>query len=86
MILAILAIVLGGFICFCNWICLFRTLTTKKFHSVIPLIGAFFLGIGLVAIKSTRPYALLSIVADYGTMVFVLSIPYIIIHRRDKKD
>jgi hypothetical protein len=74
-ILAIIMIALGGFISFVNWMTLYQSWKTKKFVSSIPLFGAIFLGAGLACFQKTRNYAFLSLVADYGTLVFIISAP-----------
>ncbi len=71
-----IAIILGGFICIMNWLTIFYSRKEEHFISAAPFIGAIFLGYGLVSFPQTRPYAWLSIIADYGTLIVIISIPY----------
>jgi hypothetical protein len=79
-ILAILAICLGGYISLANWMMFFQNLKAKdkNFHSAIPLLGALFLGLGMAYFKSTRPFAILSVIIDYGTLVTITATPHLI--------
>ena len=77
-ILAIIAILLGGYISLMNWMMLYLSIKKKKFHSSVPFFGAIFLGSGLAYFESTRNYAVLSVIADWGTLVFFVSIPNLI--------
>ncbi len=74
-IVALISIVLGSFICFCNWYTIYDSWRKKRFVSAVPAIGALFLGLGLAYFEKTRPYAIFSIVADYGTLIFLIAIP-----------
>jgi hypothetical protein len=55
--LAAILIVLGGLLCFANWMGFLQSWLTKKFHSAIPLFGAALLGAGMLLIPSTRYWA-----------------------------
>ena len=68
-------LILGGWICLVNWMCLYKSWKTKRFHSVVPLVGAILLALGLTSFDRTAPYAWLSPLADYGTIAFLLAIP-----------
>ena len=74
-ILAIIGISLGGLISLLNWWTLYQSWRTKKFISAVPIVGALLLGLGLCYFDSTRPFAFLSIVVDYGTLMLVLVLP-----------
>jgi hypothetical protein len=76
--LAIIAIGLGGYISLMNWVILYQSWRTKKFVSAVPIFGALFLGLGLAYFEKTRYYAFLSVIADYGTLIFIISIPSLI--------
>ena len=76
-ILGVLFIVVGGCFCLLNWVMLLKTLREKRFHSVVPIVGALLLAVGLRYFEVTKPYALLAILADYGTLVSILSIPHL---------
>ena len=71
-----IAIALGGFICIMNWLTVFYSRKEEHFISAAPFIGAIFLGYGLLSFPQTRPYAWISIIADYGTLIVIISIPY----------
>lgn len=67
--------VLGGLLSFANWWSVYQSYRTKRFHSAIPLFGAAFLGLGMLIIPSTRPYAWSALILDYGTLAFLLASP-----------
>ncbi len=71
-----IAIILGGSICIMNWMTLFYSRKEGHHVSAGPFIGAIFLGYGLLSFPQTRPYAWLCIIADYGTLIILISIPY----------
>ena len=73
--LAIIAIGLGLVISISNWATIYLSWRTKKFVSSVPIFGALFLGLGLAFFEKTRYYALLCLIADYGTLVLIISIP-----------
>jgi len=79
---AILSILLGGYISLANWIFLYQAIRDRNkdidSHPTPPLVGAFFLGLGLYCFEITRPYFLFSIVADWGTLFLVISLPKLI--------
>jgi len=76
--LAIIAIGLGSLIALYNWATVYLSWRTKKFVSSIPIFGALFLGLGLIFFEKTRYYALLCLVADYGTLILIASLPRLI--------
>ena len=75
MIFAISAIVLGCLLSMLNWVSIIQSARAKRFVSPVPLIGALFLGLGLAYFEKTRAYAILSVVADYGTLALILALP-----------
>jgi hypothetical protein len=75
---AIILISVGGLISFANWFSVIQSYRTKRFHSAVPLFGAVFLGAGMLASPATRAYALLAIIADYGTLALLLASPRLI--------
>jgi hypothetical protein len=79
-IYAIIALCIGGYIALMNWVSFFLNITHKGkgYHSPVPVVGALFLGLGLACFETTRKYALLSILIDQGTLVFIISIPWLI--------
>ena len=78
----LLSIIFGGYISIANWIWMYQGYRDRNKdvdpHPTPPFVGAFFLGLGLSSFEPTRPYALLSIVADWGTLGFIINIPRLI--------
>jgi hypothetical protein len=74
-ILAAILIVLGSLLCFMNWMALYQSYRTKKFHSAVPLFGALMLGFGMSLIHTTRHFAWVAIPLDYGTLIFLFALP-----------
>jgi hypothetical protein len=77
-IIAIIALVIGGLISSGNWSTIYQSHKDKRHVSTIPILGAIFLGIGLTYFKATRPLALLCLIADYGTLLLIISTPRLI--------
>lgn len=75
---ALLSIIFGSYICLCNWYTLYDSWRKKRFISSVPGIGAIFLGFGLFYFDKTKPYAIFSIIIDYGTLIIFISIPKLI--------
>lgn len=75
---AAILIALGGFIASMNWASLIATHCTGRFHSAVPLVGALLLGAGLALLPSTRHYAWAAILADYGTLILLFSLPKLV--------
>lgn len=77
-IVALIAIALGAVISIGNWLTLYFSWKHKRFISVVPIFGAALLAFGLCCFSVTRPYAWLSVVADYGTLLLLLALPTMI--------
>jgi hypothetical protein len=77
-ILATTLIVLGGLFCLANWLMLCQNYRTKRFHSAIPLFGAFFLGSGMFLIPAIRHLAWIAIPLDYGTLILLFALPQLL--------
>jgi len=73
--LGIALIVLGSAVSLLNWFTLVLSLRSDRFVSVVPLIGALLLGCGLGLFPQTRPFASLAVIADYGTLILIISLP-----------
>lgn len=76
--MAIIMITLGSIISLLNWMTLYESRRTKKFVSSVPIFGALCLGLGLASFEKSRSYAFLCVVVDYGTLVFIISIPSLV--------
>ena len=77
-----IVLIFSFYVVVCNWIMLVSSLTTHRFHSVIPLIGSASGVIGLLLIPVSMPhylFYLLPVLLDWGTIVFFLSLPHLII-------
>lgn len=73
--LSLALIALGGFIAVMNWATVIATRLTGRFHSAVPLIGAVLLAAGLALLPRTRHYAWAAVLADYGTLILLFSLP-----------
>jgi hypothetical protein len=69
---------LGAYVSAVNWLCIYWSHRDKKYHSSVPLIGAFFLGLGFLGFSTTRPFWWTSIFIDYGTLIAILGLPYLL--------
>lgn len=74
-LLATILIVLGGLLCFANWMMVIQTARTKRFHSAVPFFGAGLLGCGMLLLPVTRHWAWSAILLDYGTLAFIVASP-----------
>lgn len=70
-------ILAGALFIFVNWLALFETWRTGRFHSGIPLLGAVFLSAGTLMLEATRPYAWFAFL-DIGTLLLVFALPMIL--------
>lgn len=68
---------LGTIFIILNWVMLFETWRTGRFHSCVAIIGAGFFCVGSLPLPATRPYAWLAFL-DVGTVLFVCGIPLIV--------
>ena len=67
---AIILISIGVLVSILNWIMVFETWRTGRFHSCVPLIGAGFILIGTLPLSATRPYVWLALL-DIGTLLWL---------------
>lgn len=74
-ILAGASIALGGSIAVLNWYSIYASHKSERDVTAVPLLGAFFLVVGLLGFEQSRPYAWLGILADYGTLIMFVAIP-----------
>jgi len=75
LLLAIALMVLGSALSLANWYTLFAYLWNGRLSFVVPLFGAILLGSGMAMIPQTRPFRWLAVVADYGTLILIISLP-----------
>jgi hypothetical protein len=76
-ILSVIAIVLGALIALFNWSSIFASKKAGRRVSPVLLIGGVLLVLGLLGLEATRAYAWVGVVADFGTLIFLLAIPAI---------
>ena len=69
---------LGGLIALMNWLSIYQTWRTGRFCSPIPLIGGAFLAGGMLLLPGTRPYTWTAVILDYGTLVVLIALPWIV--------
>lgn len=77
-ILAALFIILGSYIFIMNWASLFISYKQKKHVSSAPFVAALFLSLGMYQFELSRPLFWFPFLLDYGTIVFVLSVPRLV--------
>lgn len=68
-------LILGSLICAYNWMTIYWSRQEGRFISPVFAAGALLLGLGMIAFDGTRPFAWLAIVADYGTLSFLIAAP-----------
>lgn len=84
MIIGVLLISTGFFVILCNYVYLMKNYlnkkhNVKKFHSLIPLLGALLvMGGSFILSVKFKIYFLLIFIFDPGTAVLLLSIPRLI--------
>ncbi len=69
---------LGSLVALLNWFSVYHRSRTGRCSSPIPLVGAFFLGGGMLLHPAVRPFAWLALVLDYGTLALLLAVPWIV--------
>lgn len=77
-ILAYILIVVGGLVSLINWTTPIASWRSKRFVSPAPFGGALLLGVGLLLLPETRPFAWVALIADFGTLVFIIAIPRLV--------
>ena len=76
-ILALLLIACGGLMAVLNWWTMFWSYHTKRFHSIVPFVGAGLLGTGMFILPATRWYCWTALLLDFGTFALLLALPRI---------
>ena len=61
-----------------NWSSIYFSWRDKRFHSPVPIFGAWFLGLGLAGFQATRPFWWLCFILDYGTFALILAMPAVL--------
>lgn len=77
MTVGIITIVLGGFIALMNWLAPIQSKLKNRHVSMVPIFGALLIGIGIYSITDSFLWSLLAIPLDLGTLMFVLSLPWL---------
>jgi hypothetical protein len=81
-IVAATFLLLGGLICAGNaWWAIQVALRGSR-ASAVPLLGAVFLGLGLVLLPATRPWCWVAVLVDAGTLQFLRYLPSLLRERR----
>jgi hypothetical protein len=75
---ALALMTVGSLLAVVNWFTLYQTWRSGRFCSAIPLFGAFLLGAGMLLLPSTRPFAWLAAILDYGTLILIVSLPRLV--------
>jgi len=74
-VLAGISLAVGGYIAVMNWYSIYASHKAGRNVSAIPLVGAWFIVLGLHGFQQTKPYAWAGILVDYGTLALILAIP-----------
>ena len=77
-VIALVLMSLGGFIAVANWLSIYLSWYTGRFHSPIPVIGGLFLFVGMFLLPAMRLWSWTAVLLDYGTMGLLIASPYII--------
>ncbi len=77
LVIAYALIAVGALLSVLNWGTLVASYRSGRFVSAVPLVGALPLGCGMALLPHTRPFAWLALVADYGSLVLIISLPHI---------
>lgn len=77
MIVAYVLIAIGGWVSLANWLSPVLSVRGKRNVSAIPVVGAVLLGLGLWLLPATRSFAWIALFADYGTLILIVSAPWI---------
>jgi hypothetical protein len=78
MVLAIIAILLGGFIAAMNWYAPIQSKLESRSVSMPPFIGAAMMGFGIYHLTDSIRWSLLAIPLDLGTLLFLIGLPWLI--------
>jgi threonine/homoserine/homoserine lactone efflux protein len=68
---------LGAAISVLNWFGVYRSWRTGRSHFLIPLVGGICLLIGTLLVARLRPFAWVALLADAGTIVVFLGVPFV---------
>ena len=81
-IAAVSFLLLGGLVCATNAWWAFQVAFRGSRASAIPLLGAAFLGLGLLLLPATRPWCWVAVLLDAGTLQLLRALPAIIRENR----
>jgi hypothetical protein len=74
-LLATASLILGCLIAVSNWYSIYASHRFDRNVSPVPIFGALLLALGMLGFQQTRPYAWAGILADWGTIAFILAVP-----------
>jgi hypothetical protein len=77
MIFGVITILLGGFVAAMNWYSPFQSQRENRHVSMVPLIGAGLIGVGIYSLTGSLLWSLIAIPLDLGTLFFVLGLPWL---------
>src|SRR3954454_11922043 len=69
---------LGAAVSLLNWACVYQSWRTGRSHSLVPLVGGVCLLIGASLVPGLRPFAWVALVADAGTIVVFVAVPFVV--------
>lgn len=77
--ISLILVFLGVWVILGNYVMIYKSIRTRKFHSLIPMFGAIFVLLAILVSPLTfRMYYLFIALLDPGTIVTIISIPVLI--------
>lgn len=76
-IIGALLIIIAIWILMLNWISIILSITTRRFHSQVPLVGSLLAILGELIVPMKMPHKILyflPVLLDSGTIIYVLSL------------
>lgn len=85
-IAAVTFLLIGGLVCAANAWWAFQVAFHGSRASAVPVLGAAFLGLGLLLLPATRPWCWAAVLVDAGTLQLLRALPAIVRqHRRTRR-